>query len=52
MIALCVVLALIIIAFIAVLLLDAVPCAFRWYERIGIGSLSKEATAENVLNLL
>ena len=51
MIVLCIVLALIVIAVVAVLLLDAVPIAFRWYERIGIGLLTKEEATENIKNV-
>lgn len=48
MLVLCIVLALIAAIFSAVLLFDAVPSVLRWYERIGIGSLSKEAAKENI----
>lgn len=48
MIVLCVILALILTVLVSVLLLDAVPCGLRWYERIGIGSLSKESAKENI----
>ena len=36
------------IALTAVLLIDAVPCVLRWYERIGIGSLSRESATKSI----
>lgn len=48
MIYLCIILSVIIVAVCAVLALDAVPCVLRWYERIGIGSLSREKARDEV----
>ena len=45
---LCIVFAVIILLFIAVLLIDAVPCVLTWIERIGIGSLPEETATEKI----
>ncbi len=48
---LCIIFGLITVIFAAVLLMDAVPCAMTWVQRIGIGSSDKEEAAGNIIEV-